>query len=174
MATALKMVQIPYIYCLSNPKNAFEMKKTMRLAFITALAFFIITACGTEDDNKVSIDVSETGPPIEKYIYGQFIEHLGKCIYGGIWAEMVEDRKFYYEITEQFNPYRITSYNVCYTKLLRHNYFFLFIQVNGFEIVQARSLRKNVAHMVFYKYRQTQLFRFFELFHVKIQSTAPG
>ena len=31
-----------------------------------------------------------------KYIYGQFIEHLGRCIYGGIWAEMLEDRKFFY------------------------------------------------------------------------------
>ena len=33
--------------------------------------------------------------PMSKYIYGQFIEHLGRCIYGGIWAEMLEDRKFF-------------------------------------------------------------------------------
>ena len=38
----------------------------------------------------------QKGHPISKYIYGQFIEHLGRCIYGGIWAEMLEDRKFYY------------------------------------------------------------------------------
>jgi alpha-N-arabinofuranosidase len=41
----------------------------------------------------VSIDLDEKGEPISKYIYGQFIEHLGRCIYGGIWAEMLEDRK---------------------------------------------------------------------------------
>jgi len=47
----------------------------------------------------VEINAGQTGEPISKYIYGQFIEHLGRCIYGGIWAEMLEDRKFFYEIT---------------------------------------------------------------------------
>ena len=46
----------------------------------------------------VTIDVTKTGELISKYIYGQFIEHLGRCIYGGIWAEMLEDRKFYYPV----------------------------------------------------------------------------
>jgi len=46
----------------------------------------------------VTIDVSRTGAPISKYLYGQFIEHLGRCIYGGLWAEMLEDRKFYYPV----------------------------------------------------------------------------
>ena len=45
------------------------------------------------------------GHPISKYIYGQFIEHLGRCIYGGIWAEMLEDRKFYYPVTGHYAPY---------------------------------------------------------------------
>ncbi|MHC4574194.1 MAG: alpha-L-arabinofuranosidase C-terminal domain-containing protein [Planctomycetota bacterium] len=45
---------------------------------------------------KVTIEADRIGEPISKYIYGQFIEHLGRCIYGGIWAEMLEDRKFYY------------------------------------------------------------------------------
>jgi len=53
----------------------------------------------------VEIDASLTKEPISKYIYGQFIEHLGRCIYGGIWAEMLEDRKFYYPITDNFNPW---------------------------------------------------------------------
>lgn len=54
----------------------------------------------------VRIDLAETRPKIEPYIYGQFIEHLGRCIYGGIWAEMLEDRKFYFPVTKEFNPYR--------------------------------------------------------------------
>jgi alpha-N-arabinofuranosidase len=44
---------------------------------------------------KVVIDADKTGAPMSKYIYGQFIEHLGRCIYQGIWAEMLEDRKFF-------------------------------------------------------------------------------
>ncbi len=50
-------------------------------------------------DSAVSIDITQTGEPISEYIYGQFIEHLGRCIYGGIWAEMLEDRKFFYPVT---------------------------------------------------------------------------
>ncbi|UCG55937.1 MAG: hypothetical protein JSU70_13820 [Phycisphaerales bacterium] len=49
----------------------------------------------------VNVDLNKTGEPISKYIYGQFIEHLGRCIYGGIWAEMLEDRKFYYPVDGQ-------------------------------------------------------------------------
>ena len=52
------------------------------------------------------IDTSKTGEPINPFIYGQFIEHLGRCIYGGIWAEMLEDRKFYFPITPEYDPYR--------------------------------------------------------------------
>jgi alpha-N-arabinofuranosidase len=58
----------------------------------------------------VAMDASTPGEPISKYIYGQFIEHLGRCIYGGLWAEMLEDRKFYYPVTgeapawETFTP----------------------------------------------------------------------
>jgi len=58
---------------------------------------------------SVKIDATKTGEPISKYIYGQFIEHLGRCIYGGIWAEMLEDRKFYFPITPNYAPYRASG-----------------------------------------------------------------
>ncbi len=58
---------------------------------------------------SVAIDTDKTGEPISKYIYGQFIEHLGRCIYGGIWAEMLEDRKFYYPVTDDYKPYSTTG-----------------------------------------------------------------
>ncbi|MDT8402317.1 MAG: alpha-L-arabinofuranosidase C-terminal domain-containing protein [Bacteroidales bacterium] len=45
---------------------------------------------------SVIIDVDSRGEPLSEYIYGQFIEHLGHCIYGGIWAEMIKDRKFFF------------------------------------------------------------------------------
>lgn len=41
------------------------------------------------------IDVSKTSPPISKYLYGQFVEHIGNIINSGLWAEMLDDRKFY-------------------------------------------------------------------------------
>jgi len=55
---------------------------------------------------SITIDTRKTGEPVSKYIYGQFIEHLGRCIYGGIWAEMLEDRKFYFPVTAKYDPYK--------------------------------------------------------------------
>jgi len=63
-------------------------------------------AAAASQQKTVTIEAGKTGEPISKYIYGQFIEHLGRCIYGGIWAEMLEDRKFYFPITPQYDPYR--------------------------------------------------------------------
>ncbi|MBL6655891.1 MAG: alpha-N-arabinofuranosidase [Flavobacteriaceae bacterium] len=57
----------------------------------------------------VNVAVNETGAPIQKYIYGQFIEHLGRSIYGGIWAEMLMDRKFYYPITDEYSPWAMAT-----------------------------------------------------------------
>ncbi len=51
------------------------------------------------DQLKVTIDTQQTAPPVSKYLYGQFIEHIGGTMYGSLWAEMVDDRKFYFPIT---------------------------------------------------------------------------
>jgi len=55
----------------------------------------------------VTIDAGAPTAPMSKYIYGQFIEHLGRCIYGGIWAEMLEDRKFFYPVAEGESPWTL-------------------------------------------------------------------
>ena len=57
---------------------------------------------------EVTVDATQPGPPISKYIYGQFTEHLGRCIYGGIWAEMLEDRKFYFPVPAPGDIWRLT------------------------------------------------------------------
>ena len=57
---------------------------------------------------EVSVDASKAREPISPYIYGQFIEHLGRCIYGGIWAEMLEDRKFYFPVPADTEIWRLT------------------------------------------------------------------
>ncbi|MDW8310939.1 MAG: hypothetical protein RMK20_16325, partial [Verrucomicrobiales bacterium] len=54
---------------------------------------------------RIRIDATQVREPLSPLIYGQFIEHLGRCIYGGIWAEMLEDRKFYFPITSNYAPY---------------------------------------------------------------------
>ncbi len=59
---------------------------------------------------EVDVDATTVGAPISPLLYGQFIEHIGHGIYGGIWAEMLEDRKFFYPVSgaapawEMFTP----------------------------------------------------------------------
>jgi alpha-N-arabinofuranosidase len=59
--------------------------------------------------NNVTISTKTEGAPISKYIYGQFIEHLGRGVYGGLWAEMLEDRKFYFVVKDRYAPWGTTD-----------------------------------------------------------------
>ncbi len=53
---------------------------------------------------------TEKKDPISPYIYGQFIEHIESCIYNGLWAEMILDRKFYYEADRQgLSPWQVSG-----------------------------------------------------------------
>ena len=67
---------------------------------LAALLFSSISLAQTRPVN-VTIDASKTGAPISKYLYGQFLEHIGGIVNNGIWAEMLDDRKFYFPITSQ-------------------------------------------------------------------------
>lgn len=86
------------------------------LAVLACLMVFAATRAGAETNaaaskpatTEVSIDVSKVREPISPYVYGQFIEHLGRCIYGGIWAEMLEDRKFYFPVPADKDIWRLT------------------------------------------------------------------
>ncbi len=79
--------------------------------FVLLIVLFSMNGCqqSPKVDETIKVDITATCEPINPYIYGQFIEHLGKCIYGGIWAEMLEDRKFYYPVTFDFNPWGTAS-----------------------------------------------------------------
>lgn len=56
---------------------------------------------------EATIHPAQKLAPVSPYIYGQFIEHLGRCIYQGIWAEMLEDRKFYYALGSADSPWKV-------------------------------------------------------------------
>ncbi|MDR1959371.1 MAG: hypothetical protein LBQ54_10095 [Planctomycetaceae bacterium] len=81
---------------------------TKRLFLVFVLLSCSVALAQAEDwSPTVKIDASQHGKPINPYIYGQFIEHLGRCINGGgIWAEMLEDRKFFYPVGEKESPWK--------------------------------------------------------------------
>src|ERR1019366_2124469 len=62
-----------------------------------ALLFTTLSSAQTQPVHAV-IDTSKTSAPISKYIYGQFLEHIGGIVNNNIWAEMLDDRKFYFPI----------------------------------------------------------------------------
>ena len=76
-------------------------RRRARLALALALASLLADAPlqSAETKDRLLVDASAVGTEISPWIYGQFIEHLGRCIYGGLWAEMLEDRKFFYPVT---------------------------------------------------------------------------
>jgi len=78
--------------------------KSLPLFLLTALA-----AAGTgaqtsgapEQRIAVTVDAGKTRAPISPYLYGQFIEHIGDLVNRSVWAEMLDDRKFYYAISSE-------------------------------------------------------------------------
>jgi len=81
----------------SNPEN---LSCTKQLILLAALLFSSSAFPQTQPVNA-AIDASKMGPPISKYIYGQFLEHAGDLVHEGIWAEMLADRRFYYPISSK-------------------------------------------------------------------------
>ena len=77
------------------------MKATCYIVLVlTALTAAAQTSAPSQPVTAI-IDASKTGPPISPYIYGQFLEHAGGLIYSSLWSEMLDDRKFYYDVTNR-------------------------------------------------------------------------
>jgi alpha-L-arabinofuranosidase len=74
----------------SDERNS--MIKRLLLFFVPAVVF---AATAQTQSVTATINAGKTGAPISPYVYGQFIEHIGNIINHGLWAEMLDDRKFY-------------------------------------------------------------------------------
>jgi alpha-N-arabinofuranosidase len=75
-----------------------DIRRANSLGAVLILAFAPLAVLAAAEPAPVTVDLAKTRAPISKYVYGQFIEHLGRCIQGGMWAEMLEDRKFFYPV----------------------------------------------------------------------------
>src|SRR5580692_2557657 len=82
----------------------------MRGISISAVMFCLASAAvaqqpgPTPDRLIVNIDAQKTMPPVSKYEYGMFTEHIRDSMYRALWAEMLDDRKFYFPITSTPDP----------------------------------------------------------------------
>ena len=82
----------------------------MRITRIATLCLMVIpavpglvhaqaAAASSPKKIEVTVDAAQVSPPVSKYEYGMFIEHIRTLIYRSLWAEMLDDRKFYHPIT---------------------------------------------------------------------------
>ncbi|UCG28434.1 MAG: alpha-N-arabinofuranosidase [Bacteroidales bacterium] len=63
------------------------MKSTKHLLFALFLfASFAFSQSSQVAKNRITINTDQGVHKISKHIYGHFAEHLGRCIYGGIWV----------------------------------------------------------------------------------------
>lgn len=62
------------------------MKKPIFITVIISLFAALVQAQNTPAVNQLVIVANHPGVTISKDIYGHFAEHLGTCIYGGIWV----------------------------------------------------------------------------------------
>jgi len=81
----------------STTKNPTSKRRGLLLAALLFPSFSFAQA----QTVSATIDASKTGAPISKYVYGQFLEHIGSIVNSGIWAEMLDDRKFYHPVTSK-------------------------------------------------------------------------
>ncbi|MGO9261853.1 MAG: alpha-N-arabinofuranosidase [Bryobacteraceae bacterium] len=70
---------------------------------VVLIAVVLTAAAGAQPRIAVTIDAGKTRALISPYIYGQFIEHIGDLVNRSLWAEMLDDRKFYYAVNSE-NP----------------------------------------------------------------------
>ena len=58
----------------------------MKKLLITLSAVATFTLSASAENVKATVHADQAGAKINKEIYGQFSEHLGSCIYGGLWV----------------------------------------------------------------------------------------
>ena len=78
----------------------------MNLLVIPSLVFVMSGAMGYQDKGIFTFEQSDAGTeigiyanekseiPVSRYLYGKFTEHLGRNIYGGMWAQILHKPGF--------------------------------------------------------------------------------
>ena len=65
------------------------------LLLLLAAKLVPLPAWAQSEPVAVRIDAAERQAPVSPYLYGMFIEPIGNLVARSLWAEMLDDRKFY-------------------------------------------------------------------------------
>ena len=73
-----------------------EMPRRMHIILLLAIFTLVVpSAAQAQIQAKLRVDPDTKLNSISPGIYGQFIEHFGRVVNGGVWAELLRNRKFY-------------------------------------------------------------------------------
>ncbi len=89
-------------------RNDHPIARSLLLSLAVAVCCRIPSLAAQPAEVHATIDVSRTGAPISGNLYGQFLEHGGNIVNANVWAEMLEDRKFYNPVTSTPPPAPVT------------------------------------------------------------------
>src|SRR5450631_3109225 len=85
-----------------------KQETSMRAIAASAVMFCLVSVAAAQQPSPtpvtVNIDTQKTMPPVSKYEYGMFTEHIRDTMYRALWTEMLDDRKFYFAITSTPDP----------------------------------------------------------------------
>jgi alpha-N-arabinofuranosidase len=77
-------------------------------AFIIAL---LVSGVAIAQNARIKIDLDRTIGEVDKKLYGNFVEHLGRCVYGGIYEEnspLSDERGFRKDVLEAVKGLNVT------------------------------------------------------------------
>lgn len=61
------------------------MKLSLKLLLQTFICTSVLSSAVEAQNARIKIDIDRTIGEVNKHIYGNFVEHLGRCVYGGIY-----------------------------------------------------------------------------------------
>lgn len=71
---------------------------------MTSLLLATLVASAQTPSVEGTIDAARMSAPISNHVYGQFVEHIGNLMNTGLWAEMLDDRKFFNPVPGRAAP----------------------------------------------------------------------
>ena len=85
---------------MNNPEKpkTMNLKRTMLAALVAAVLIpGGLWARGKTGNARIKVDIERQKGEIDRNIYGNFVEHLGRCIYGGLYepGSPLSDEKGY-------------------------------------------------------------------------------
>lgn len=87
-----------------------NIKRTIKI-LLSGLVACVLMSNSVAQNARIKVDLDRTIGEIDKKLYGNFVEHLGRCVYGGIYDEgspLSDERGFRKDVLEAVKDLNVT------------------------------------------------------------------